>query len=130
MWTLLTHLFQCTLSLLPENIIIVSWCFQEVEKVCIGIKWAKAIRDIIFFNFIRQDLSCRFEYFFLWQCNKYIRDCSFIIQGGYPARLKNVFIISAPIWFRASLAVLSSFLKDKIRDRVRIHNAVNVGMHL
>lgn len=43
-----------------------------------------------------------------------------LLKGGYPARLKHVYIVSSPLWFRASLAVLSSFLKDKIRDRVEV----------
>ena len=41
-------------------------------------------------------------------------------QGGYPARLKHVYVVMAPFWFRASMVVLSSFLREKIRDRVRI----------
>ena len=41
-----------------------------------------------------------------------------LLKGGYPARLKAVYILCAPLWFRTSMAVLSTFLRDKIRDRV------------
>ena len=44
----------------------------------------------------------------------------YFIQGGYPARLKNVFIISPPFWFKAFLTLLTSFLQQKLRDRIEI----------
>jgi hypothetical protein len=40
--------------------------------------------------------------------------------------LKNIFIVSAPKWFRVVYKVLSIFLSRKLRDRVRIHT-VNVN---
>ena len=43
-----------------------------------------------------------------------------LLKGGYPARLKAVYILCAPLWFRTSMAVLSTFLRDKIRDRVSL----------
>merc|ERR1712013_205339 len=43
-----------------------------------------------------------------------------LLKGGYPARLKAVYILCAPLWFRTSMAVLSTFLRDKIRDRVEL----------
>ena len=42
----------------------------------------------------------------------------FQLQGGYPARLKKVLIVTPPIWFRAPYKILSPFVKEKIRDRV------------
>ena len=42
----------------------------------------------------------------------------YFTQGGYPARLKNVFIISPPSWFNAVLTLLTSF--QKLRDRIEI----------
>ncbi|XP_066913427.1 tyrosine-protein phosphatase non-receptor type 9-like [Clytia hemisphaerica] len=47
-----------------------------------------------------------------------------LLKGGYPARLKHVYIVSAPFWFRASMTVLSSFLKDKIKDRVEVVKSI------
>ncbi|CAH3145236.1 unnamed protein product [Porites lobata] len=43
-----------------------------------------------------------------------------LLKGGYPARLKNVFIISPPLWFKAVLTLLTSFLQQKLRDRIEI----------
>ncbi|XP_048583329.1 tyrosine-protein phosphatase non-receptor type 9 isoform X1 [Nematostella vectensis] len=43
-----------------------------------------------------------------------------LLKGGYPARLKSVFIISPPLWFKAVLLILSSFLREKIRERIEI----------
>ncbi|CAH3018524.1 unnamed protein product [Porites evermanni] len=43
-----------------------------------------------------------------------------LLKGGYPARLKNVFIISPPLWFKAFLTLLTSFLQQKLRDRIEI----------
>lgn len=43
-----------------------------------------------------------------------------IFKGGYPARLKNVFIISPPLWFKAVLTFFSNFLQEKLRERIEI----------
>jgi hypothetical protein len=50
----------------------------------------------------------------------------YFIQGGYPAMVKNMFIISAPKWFKIAYKVLSIFLSRKLRDRVRKHG-VNIN---
>lgn len=39
-------------------------------------------------------------------------------QGGYPARLKKVLIVTAPLWFKAPFKVLRLFVREKLRDRV------------
>lgn len=39
-------------------------------------------------------------------------------QGAFPARLKCVFIVSSPLWFRAPFAVLRLFVREKLRERV------------
>lgn len=44
-----------------------------------------------------------------------------LIQGAFPARLKCVFIVSSPLWFRAPFAVLRLFVREKLRERVSIH---------
>lgn len=41
-------------------------------------------------------------------------------QGAFPARLKCVFIVSSPLWFRAPFAVLRLFVREKLRERVRV----------
>ena len=42
----------------------------------------------------------------------------FLLQGAYPAKLCAIFVVSAPFWFRATLALLVTLLKPKIRDRL------------
>jgi len=41
-----------------------------------------------------------------------------LLQGSYPARLKKVLIVTAPMWFRAPFKILRLFVKEKLRDRV------------
>ncbi|KXJ11907.1 Tyrosine-protein phosphatase non-receptor type 9 [Exaiptasia diaphana] len=43
-----------------------------------------------------------------------------LLKGCYPARLKRVYIISPPLWFKAILIILSSILREKIRERIEI----------
>ena len=38
--------------------------------------------------------------------------------GCYPARLKKVLIVTAPLWFKAPFKVLRLFVREKLRDRV------------
>ena len=40
------------------------------------------------------------------------------MQGAYPARLKKVLIVTAPLWFKAPFKVLRLFVREKLRDRV------------
>lgn len=39
-------------------------------------------------------------------------------QGAFPARLKKVFIVGAPMWFRVPYSIISLLLKEKLRERV------------
>lgn len=39
-------------------------------------------------------------------------------QGGYPAKLKKVLIVTAPLWFKAPFKILRLFVREKLRDRV------------
>lgn len=58
-----------------------------------------------------------FIFFTRWRkSNLYI--CSWVLQGAFPARLKCVFIVSSPLWFRAPFAVLRLFVREKLRERV------------
>lgn len=43
-----------------------------------------------------------------------------LLKGGYPARLKNVFVISPPLWFKAVLAIFLNFLQDKLKQRIEV----------
>ena len=43
---------------------------------------------------------------------------SLLIAGCYPARLKKVLIVTAPLWFKAPFKVLRLFVREKLRDRV------------
>ncbi|GFR91429.1 tyrosine-protein phosphatase non-receptor type [Elysia marginata] len=47
-----------------------------------------------------------------------------LLKGAYPARLKRVLIVTAPLWFKAPFKILRLFVKEKLRDRVY---TVNVG---
>ena len=42
----------------------------------------------------------------------------FLSPGCYPARLKKVLIVTAPLWFKAPFKVLRLFVREKLRDRV------------
>ncbi|PIK51310.1 putative tyrosine-protein phosphatase non-receptor type 9 isoform X1 [Apostichopus japonicus] len=46
-----------------------------------------------------------------------------ILRDGYPARLKAVYVVTPPLWFKTMYKILTPFLKDKIRDRVTLVNA-------
>ncbi|XP_046373644.1 tyrosine-protein phosphatase non-receptor type 9-like isoform X2 [Haliotis rufescens] len=41
-----------------------------------------------------------------------------LLKGGYPARLKKVLIVTAPLWFKAPFKILRLFVREKLRDRV------------
>lgn len=41
-----------------------------------------------------------------------------LVQGAFPARLKKVLIVGAPVWFRVPYNLLSLLLKEKLRERV------------
>lgn len=41
-----------------------------------------------------------------------------MLQGGYPAKLKKVLIVTAPLWFKAPFKILRLFVREKLRDRV------------
>lgn len=43
---------------------------------------------------------------------------TFFLQGGYPAKLKKVLIVTAPLWFKGPFKILRLFVREKLRDRV------------
>lgn len=42
----------------------------------------------------------------------------YFFKGGYPAKLKKVLIVTAPLWFKAPFKILRLFVREKLRDRV------------
>ena len=49
------------------------------------------------------------------------------VAGCYPARLKKVLIVTAPLWFKAPFKVLRLFVREKLRDRVFTVSIPQVG---
>ncbi|XP_075432271.1 LOW QUALITY PROTEIN: tyrosine-protein phosphatase non-receptor type 9 [Ascaphus truei] len=43
-----------------------------------------------------------------------------LLRGAFPARLKKVLIVAAPVWFRVPYSVISLLLQEKLRERVSI----------
>lgn len=53
-----------------------------------------------------------------------------LLKGAFPARLKCVFIVSSPLWFRAPFAVLRLFVREKLRERVCTVRAHELASHI
>uniref|UniRef100_A0A8C5IAU0 Tyrosine-protein phosphatase non-receptor type 9 n=1 Tax=Gouania willdenowi TaxID=441366 RepID=A0A8C5IAU0_GOUWI len=53
-----------------------------------------------------------------------------LLKGAFPARLKCVFIVSSPLWFRAPFAVLRLFVREKLRERVCTVKAHTLASHV
>jgi tyrosine-protein phosphatase non-receptor type 9 len=53
-----------------------------------------------------------------------------MLKGSYPARLKKVLIVTAPMWFRAPFKILRLFVKEKLRDRVYTVNIQQLAAHI
>ncbi|BHF84555.1 hypothetical protein SprV_0902770600 [Sparganum proliferum] len=53
-----------------------------------------------------------------------------LLVGCYPARLRNVFIISAPFWFRPPYHISRLFVRDKIRERILAIEKSQLQRHL
>lgn len=51
-----------------------------------------------------------------------------MLQGGYPAKLKKVLIVTAPLWFKAPFKILRLFVREKLRDRVFTVSIPQVSM--
>jgi tyrosine-protein phosphatase non-receptor type 9 len=52
-----------------------------------------------------------------------------MLQGGYPAKLKKVLIVTAPLWFKAPFKILRLFVREKLRDRVFTVSIPQVSMY-
>uniref|UniRef100_A0A8B9K3S0 Tyrosine-protein phosphatase non-receptor type 9 n=1 Tax=Astyanax mexicanus TaxID=7994 RepID=A0A8B9K3S0_ASTMX len=53
-----------------------------------------------------------------------------LLKGAFPARLKKVFIVGAPVWFRVPYNLLSLLLKEKLRERVQMVKMTDLRLHL
>lgn len=53
-----------------------------------------------------------------------------ILQGGYPARLKKVLIVTAPLWFKAPFKILRLFVREKLRERVFTVSVPQLSLHV
>lgn len=52
------------------------------------------------------------------------------LQGGYPARLKKVLIVTAPLWFKAPFKILRLFVREKLRERVFTVSVPQLTLHV
>ena len=53
-----------------------------------------------------------------------------LLKGCYPARLKKVLIVTAPLWFKAPFKVLRLFVREKLRDRVFTVSLPQLVLHI
>ncbi|XP_052752201.1 tyrosine-protein phosphatase non-receptor type 9 isoform X2 [Galleria mellonella] len=53
-----------------------------------------------------------------------------MLKGGYPAKLKKVLIVTAPLWFKAPFGILRLFVREKLRERVHTVSAPQLGVHV
>lgn len=53
-----------------------------------------------------------------------------LLKGAYPARLKKVLIVTAPLWFKAPFRILRLFVREKLRDRVFMINIPQLSDHI
>ncbi|KAF4531568.1 hypothetical protein B566_EDAN013572, partial [Ephemera danica] len=51
-------------------------------------------------------------------------------KGGYPARLKKVLIVTAPLWFKAPFKILRLFVREKLRERVFTVSVPQLTAHI
>ncbi|XP_046814155.1 tyrosine-protein phosphatase non-receptor type 9 isoform X3 [Vespa crabro] len=53
-----------------------------------------------------------------------------LLKGGYPAKLKKVLIVTAPLWFKAPFKILRLFVREKLRDRVFTVSIPQLILHI
>ncbi|ELU07177.1 hypothetical protein CAPTEDRAFT_228741 [Capitella teleta] len=53
-----------------------------------------------------------------------------MLKGSYPARLKKVLIVTAPLWFKAPFKIIRLFVREKLRDRVYTINILQLPVHI
>nr|CAD7439153.1 unnamed protein product [Timema bartmani] len=59
-----------------------------------------------------------------------VHNCCQFSQGGYPAKLKKVLIVTAPLWFKAPFKILRLFVREKLRDRVFTVSIPQLTVHI
>ncbi|KAH8314778.1 hypothetical protein KR074_004649 [Drosophila pseudoananassae] len=53
-----------------------------------------------------------------------------LLKGAYPARLKKVLIVTAPLWFKAPFKILRLFVREKLRERVFTVSVPQLALHV
>ncbi|OXU28437.1 hypothetical protein TSAR_008409 [Trichomalopsis sarcophagae] len=53
-----------------------------------------------------------------------------LLKGGYPAKLKKVLIVTAPLWFKAPFKILRLFVREKLRERVFTVSIPQLSQHI
>lgn len=53
-----------------------------------------------------------------------------MFQGAYPAKLKKVLIVTAPLWFKAPFRILRLFVREKLRERVYTVSIPQLTQHI
>ncbi|XP_014216580.1 tyrosine-protein phosphatase non-receptor type 9 isoform X2 [Copidosoma floridanum] len=53
-----------------------------------------------------------------------------LLKGGYPAKLKKVLIVTAPLWFKAPFKILRLFVREKLRERVFTVSIPQLTLHV
>ncbi|XP_058809412.1 tyrosine-protein phosphatase non-receptor type 9 [Phymastichus coffea] len=53
-----------------------------------------------------------------------------LLKGGYPAKLKKVLIVTAPLWFKAPFKILRLFVREKLRERVFTVSIPQLTQHI
>ncbi|KAG5888795.1 hypothetical protein JTB14_007070 [Gonioctena quinquepunctata] len=53
-----------------------------------------------------------------------------LLKGGYPAKLKKVLIVTAPLWFKAPFKILRLFVREKLRERVYTVSVAQLSSHI
>lgn len=59
-----------------------------------------------------------------------VKTSNFFFQGGYPAKLKKVLIVTAPLWFKAPFKILRLFVREKLRERVYTVSVAQLSSHI
>ncbi|XP_044734872.1 tyrosine-protein phosphatase non-receptor type 9 [Chrysoperla carnea] len=53
-----------------------------------------------------------------------------LLKGAYPAKLKKVLIVTAPLWFKAPFRILRLFVREKLRERVYTVSIPQLTQHI
>ena len=59
----------------------------------------------------------------------YFKNCGHLILDSYPVRIKGIHILDQPKVFTAIFAIISQFMKGKLRERVKLHGGYIESLH-